>query len=80
VGARVNSKGCPSDADGDGVLDGLDQCPNTPAGATVDAKGARRIRMGTACWTARPVPGTPRGAIVDAAGCPLDSDKDGVPD
>jgi len=30
------------DSDGDGVADNLDQCPNTPMGATVDARG---------CWT-----------------------------
>jgi hypothetical protein len=27
------------DSDGDGVVDGMDQCPNTPAGAPVDKKG-----------------------------------------
>ena len=32
----------PVDSDGDGVADDLDQCPNTPMGATVDARG---------CWT-----------------------------
>ncbi|MGD8661135.1 MAG: OmpA family protein [Desulfobacterales bacterium] len=32
----------PMDSDGDGVPDNLDQCPNTPMGATVDARG---------CWT-----------------------------
>ena len=32
----------PLDSDNDGVTDNLDQCPNTPLGATVDARG---------CWT-----------------------------
>jgi len=32
----------PMDSDNDGVTDNLDQCPNTPLGATVDARG---------CWT-----------------------------
>jgi OOP family OmpA-OmpF porin len=32
----------PMDSDKDGVSDNLDQCPNTPMGATVDARG---------CWT-----------------------------
>ena len=32
----------PIDSDKDGVPDNLDQCPNTPMGATVDARG---------CWT-----------------------------
>ncbi len=31
----------PMDSDGDGVTDDKDQCPNTPIGATVDARG---------CW------------------------------
>ena len=31
--------GCPSDSDGDGVFDGIDQCPETPTGAQVDATG-----------------------------------------
>jgi OOP family OmpA-OmpF porin len=29
----------PVDSDGDGVVDGVDQCPDTPAGAKVDATG-----------------------------------------
>ena len=28
-----------TDTDGDGVTDDIDQCPNTPGGATVDEKG-----------------------------------------
>ncbi|MBW1971054.1 MAG: OmpA family protein [Deltaproteobacteria bacterium] len=32
----------PMDSDGDGVIDNKDKCPNTPMGATVDARG---------CWT-----------------------------
>ena len=32
----------PMDSDGDGVTDNKDQCPDTPIGATVDARG---------CWT-----------------------------
>ncbi|MCB2201112.1 OmpA family protein [bacterium] len=31
----------PNDTDGDGVTDDIDQCPNTPKGAVVDARG---------CW------------------------------
>ncbi len=32
-------RGCPSDADRDGVCDGQDECPATPLGNAVDAKG-----------------------------------------
>ena len=35
----MGGKGCPTDSDGDGVMDGIDQCPNTPAGLKVDAMG-----------------------------------------
>jgi OOP family OmpA-OmpF porin len=35
----VDEKGCPKDADGDGVADGLDQCAGTPAGMQVDEHG-----------------------------------------
>lgn len=31
--------GCPPDSDGDGVGDAVDQCPNTPLCATVNAQG-----------------------------------------
>lgn len=31
------------DADGDGITDDLDECPDTPAGAKVDAKGCEII-------------------------------------
>jgi outer membrane protein OmpA-like peptidoglycan-associated protein/opacity protein-like surface antigen len=32
----------PSDSDGDGVMDGSDQCPGTPAGARVNAQGCEQ--------------------------------------
>jgi OOP family OmpA-OmpF porin len=35
----VDAKGCPVDTDGDGVADGIDQCPATPAGLKVDVNG-----------------------------------------
>ncbi|MBW2642104.1 MAG: OmpA family protein [Deltaproteobacteria bacterium] len=41
-GDRVKPVAKPMDSDGDGVTDDKDQCPNTPKGATVDARG---------CWT-----------------------------
>src|SRR5206468_3052550 len=69
------------DADHDGVLAGTAQCPGTPAGVTVDAKGcpvdsdADGVPDGI-----DKCPNTPAGVTVDATGCPLDSDKDGVAD
>jgi OOP family OmpA-OmpF porin len=35
----VDANGCPIDSDNDGVPDYLDKCPDTPAGAKVDAEG-----------------------------------------
>jgi OmpA-OmpF porin, OOP family len=77
LGGRLGSV----DADNDGVGDAADQCPDTPLGVLVDARGC-------------PIDGdndgvpdgidqcanTPAGAQVDARGCPADSDNDGVPD
>src|SRR5436309_46247 len=73
--------GRPSDADGDGVPDKRDACPNTPHGATVDPRGcpSDADRDGIPDGLDQ-CPNTPPGAAVDAAGCPLDADKDGVPD
>jgi len=73
--------GRPSDADGDGVPDKRDACPNTPHGATVDSRGcpSDADRDGVPDGLDQ-CPNTPPGATADAAGCPLDADKDGVPD
>jgi len=69
------------DADLDGVADGKDACPATPAGAVVDARGCPsdsdrdKVYNGLdAC------PNTVEGAEVDARGCPKDTDADGVSD
>jgi OOP family OmpA-OmpF porin len=71
----------PSDRDGDGVVDRLDACPDTPAGIRVDARGCPLDTDGDG------VPdgvdrcdGTLTGCTVDATGCPVDSDGDGVCD
>ena len=73
--------GAPADRDQDGVPDKLDRCPDTPAGARVDANGCPIDSDGDG------VPdgldrceGTPKGCTVDASGCPVDSDGDGVCD
>jgi OmpA-OmpF porin, OOP family len=69
------------DADGDGVVDSKDQCPDTPAGSIVDAKGCALDSDGDGVEDASDsCPGTPAGARVDANGCELDSDGDGVVD
>jgi outer membrane protein OmpA-like peptidoglycan-associated protein len=71
----------PVDSDGDGVVDGLDKCPNTPAGVKVDAQGCPLDSDGDGVPDyLDKCPNTPAGVKVDAQGCPLDSDGDGVPD
>ena len=70
----MDAKGCPKDSDGDGVLDGIDKCPDTPKGVKVDAKGCRVdvdsdgdgvVDRLDKCAN------TPKGVKVDATGCPL---------
>ena len=51
------------DADGDGVTDDLDQCPDTPAGTVVNAQGCPDVPAAPAC----PPPGPGEG--IDANGC-----------
>ncbi len=60
------------DSDGDGVNDPLDQCPNTPGGAAVDAQGCELDddRDGVVNRLDR-CPNTPFGDQVDAIGCGL---------
>jgi OOP family OmpA-OmpF porin len=73
--------GPPKDSDGDGVPDGIDQCPDTPKGAVVDAVGCPIDSDGDGVPDGiDQCPNTPKGAVVDAKGCPIDSDGDGVPD
>ena len=69
------------DADGDGVSDGMDRCPGTPAGVSVDAYGCEVDSDGDGVKDSMDeCPDTPRGVSVDSKGCPLDSDGDGVTD
>lgn len=69
------------DADRDGVRDGLDQCPNTPFGARVDAKGCPSDPDGDGVWTGLDkCENTTKGCKVDRDGCPTDADGDGVCD
>lgn len=71
------------DSDGDGVTDDADQCPGTPAGTAVDAKGCALPQDDDGDGVtndADKCPNTPAGARVDANGCEPDSDGDGVAD
>lgn len=69
------------DSDGDGVSDGLDRCPNTPAGTDVDAYGCELDSDGDGVKdSADDCPNTPAGVRVNARGCALDTDGDGVAD
>ena len=62
----------PGDADGDGVTDDKDRCPNTPAGAKVDANGCELDSDGDGVVDSKDAcPGTPAGAKVDAQGCEI---------
>ena len=70
-----------TDADADGVPDGMDRCPGTPRGTAVDEFGCAVDTDGDGDGVADDVdqcPSTPAGADVDARGCELDDDGDGV--
>jgi outer membrane protein OmpA-like peptidoglycan-associated protein len=61
------------------VFDGIDTCADSPAGATVDAKGCPIDTDGDKVFDGLDkCPDTPAGAVVDPGGCPLDTDKDKV--
>src|SRR5262245_44330751 len=73
--------GKPRDTDADGVPDRKDQCPDTPAGATVDANGCPHDADGDGVLDGiDQCASTPKGATVNAKGCPSDADDDGVYD
>ena len=67
----MDSTGCPVDSDKDGVFDGLDRCPDTPAGATVDQLGCPgdEDNDGVLDGLDR-CPRTSIGQSVNAFGCP----------
>lgn len=69
------------DSDGDGVRDGLDDCPATPPGSIVDRRGCRLDDDQDGVYNEDDrCAGTAAGVPVDGQGCPLDSDGDGVSD
>lgn len=60
------------DADGDGVPDSQDRCPNTPKGAAVNPDGCPRDSDGDGVPDFKDnCPGTPKGAKVDPKGCQI---------
>jgi len=64
-----------ADADGDGVADGDDQCPGTPAGVSVDPRGCPVDADGDGVRDDRDrCLNTAPGATVDAEGCPMAED------
>lgn len=69
------------DSDHDGVEDGMDRCPNTPIGASVDVYGCEVDSDGDGVKDSLDkCPGTPAGIRVNSDGCSVDSDGDGVTD
>ena len=69
--AAAAAAAVPSDRDGDGVSDALDNCPGTPAGVSVDRNGCPpdSDRDGVADYLDK-CPRTPAGVAVDKNGCP----------
>jgi outer membrane protein OmpA-like peptidoglycan-associated protein/opacity protein-like surface antigen len=60
------------DSDGDGVLDDLDKCPDTPQGCVVDKDGCPiDSDKDGVCDGLDKCPGTPAGVKVDEKGCPI---------
>ncbi|MCK9997170.1 MAG: OmpA family protein [Candidatus Krumholzibacteria bacterium] len=69
------------DGDNDGIRDRDDDCPDTPAGALIDAAGCPTDSDGDGIPDGiDSCSDTPAGATVGPDGCPLDSDGDGVYD
>lgn len=71
----------PPDSDGDQIPDDMDDCPNTPQGAVINARGCEHDSDKDGVSNSRDAcPGTPIGSAVGSDGCQLDSDSDGVID
>ena len=71
-GALLDTQGCATDGDNDGIVTGVDLCLNTPEGVTVDMVGCPLDEDFDAVPDYLDLcPGTEYGAIVDPDGCPL---------
>jgi len=78
LGARAPASTPLADADGDGVNDAADLCPDTPAGTQVDAKGCPAVADADGDGVGDDddlCPGTPPGLAVDDHGCPRDGNR-----
>lgn len=72
-----------ADADGDGVTDDQDQCPDTPAGTQVNGQGCEGDSDSDGVADSSDTcPDTAAGTAVNEQGCPAtaDADNDGVAD
>ena len=72
-----------TDTDGDGVTDDIDQCPDSPGGATVDANGCADSQKDTdgdgVTDDIDQCPNTTGGADVDEKGCELPLSIEKIP-
>lgn len=66
---NVFYKTIPDDDDQDGITNANDDCPTTPQGRTVDARGCSDMDKDGIIDNDDACPGTPMGAQVDARGC-----------
>ena len=81
VGIHYVLGGKARDSDLDGVREWLDQCPATPLGAKVDARGCPNDSDGDGVLDGiDKCDATPKGCTIDRNGCPSDGDGDGVCD
>lgn len=68
-----------ADDDNDTILNSKDECPATPVGIKVDAKGCDAdVDKDGVLNTADTCPNTLEGVVVDDKGCDVDTDKDGI--
>ena len=77
VAGLTSLKGCP-DKDKDGIADKDDACPDVPGIASL--KGCPDADSDGVADKDDKCADTPKGWKVDVTGCPIDTDKDGVPD